>query len=87
MRYRAKLVALRSGLKTQVHAVMAKQGILPELDDMFGPGGQKLWMRCRWIIPARCGSSRYAISSRSTTAKSSCSRLGSPVGAAGFFSS
>jgi transposase len=42
VRYRAKLVALRSGLKTQVHAVMAKQGILPELTDMFGPGGQKL---------------------------------------------
>ncbi len=42
VRYRAKLVALRSGLKTQVHAVMAKQGILPELVDMFGPGGQRL---------------------------------------------
>jgi transposase len=27
--YRAKLVALRSGLKAQVHAVMAKQGVLP----------------------------------------------------------
>jgi transposase len=42
VRYRAKLVALRSGLKAQVHAVMAKQGILPALTDMFGPGGQKL---------------------------------------------
>jgi transposase len=42
VRYRAKLVALRSGLKAQVHAVMAKQGILPQLDDMFGPGGQAL---------------------------------------------
>ena len=42
VRYRAKLVALRSGLKAQVHAVMAKQGILPGLDDMFGPGGQRL---------------------------------------------
>jgi transposase len=35
-------VALRSGLKAQVHAVMAKQGVLPQLDDMFGPGGQRL---------------------------------------------
>jgi transposase len=26
VRYRAKLVALRSGLKAQVHAVLAKQG-------------------------------------------------------------
>jgi len=42
VRYRAKLVALRSGLKAQVHAVMAKQGILPALEDMFGPGGQRL---------------------------------------------
>jgi transposase len=40
VRYRAKLVALRSGLKSQVHAVMAKNGILPSRFDMFGPGGQ-----------------------------------------------
>jgi len=40
VRYRAKLVALRSGLKAQVHAVMAKNGILPTRFDMFGPGGQ-----------------------------------------------
>jgi transposase len=40
VRYRAKLVQLRSGLKAQVHAVMAKEGVLPTLDDMFGPGGQ-----------------------------------------------
>jgi transposase len=42
VRYRAKLVQLRSGLKAQVHAVMAKEGVLPELSDMFGPGGQEL---------------------------------------------
>jgi transposase len=42
VRYRAKLTALRTSAKAQVHAVMAKQGILPTLDDMFGPGGQKL---------------------------------------------
>ena len=35
VRYRAKLVALRSGLKAQVHAVMAKQGVLPTHADMF----------------------------------------------------
>ena len=39
VRYRAKLVQLRSGLKAQVHAVMAKQGVLPTVLDMFGPGG------------------------------------------------
>jgi transposase len=41
VRHRAKLVALRSGLKAQVHAVMAKQGVLPPLADMFGPAGQR----------------------------------------------
>jgi transposase len=40
VRYRAKLVQLRSGLKAQVHAVMAKQGVLPTVLDMFGPAGQ-----------------------------------------------
>ena len=40
VRYRAKAVRLRSGLKAQVHAVMAKNGILPARVDMFGPGGQ-----------------------------------------------
>ena len=39
VRYRAKLVALRSGLKAQVHAVMAKEGVLPAQGRMFGPGG------------------------------------------------
>jgi transposase len=41
VRYRAKLVALRSGLKAQVHAVMAKEGVLPTRFDMFGPGGNR----------------------------------------------
>jgi transposase len=39
VRYRAKLVALRSGLKAQVHAVMAKEGVLPMAADMFGQAG------------------------------------------------
>jgi transposase len=39
VRYRAKAVRLRSGLKAQVHAVMAKEGVLPTRFDMFGPGG------------------------------------------------
>jgi transposase len=41
VRYRAKLVALRSGLKAQVHAVLAKQGVIPKLDDIFGCEGQR----------------------------------------------
>jgi hypothetical protein len=39
VRFRAKLVRLRSGLKAQVHAVMGKHGVLPARVDMFGPGG------------------------------------------------
>src|SRR6266550_2091701 len=35
VRYRAKLVQLRTGLKAQVHAVMAKEGALPVVSDMF----------------------------------------------------
>src|SRR5438445_2503754 len=39
VRYRAKLVRLRSGLKAQVHAVMAKEGVLPGTTDMFNVKG------------------------------------------------
>jgi hypothetical protein len=39
VRYRAKLVKLRSGLKAQVHAVMAKEGVLPAVADMFCVAG------------------------------------------------
>jgi transposase len=41
VRYRTKLVNMRSSLKSQAHAVMAKEGVLPTLTDMFGPAGQK----------------------------------------------
>ena len=41
VRYRAKCVALRSGLKAQVHAVLAKEGVLPKLGELFGPVGQR----------------------------------------------
>jgi hypothetical protein len=39
VRHRVKLVGLRSGLKAQVHAVLAKEGVLPAQGRMFGPGG------------------------------------------------
>ena len=40
VRYRLKLTGLRTGLKAQLHAVMAKNGVLPARNDMFGPGGR-----------------------------------------------
>jgi transposase len=42
VRYRAKLVALRSGLKQQVHAVLAKEGIQVPMSDLFGVAGRRL---------------------------------------------
>jgi transposase len=42
VRYRAKLTALRTSAKAQIHAVMAKLGIIPPQGRMFGPTGQVL---------------------------------------------
>jgi transposase len=38
-RYRHKLSQLRGGLKAQVHAVMGKNGVLPQWTTMWGPAG------------------------------------------------
>jgi transposase len=46
VRYRAKLVALRSGLKAQVHAVLAKEGVRVPMTDLFGVAGQTLLDGC-----------------------------------------
>jgi gamma-glutamylcyclotransferase (GGCT)/AIG2-like uncharacterized protein YtfP len=63
VRHRAKLVALRSGLKAQVHAVLAKQGVVVPVSDLFGAGGQALLDRLRLDPPyaARVGSLRRLI--------------------------
>jgi transposase len=42
IRYRGKLVHLRSSLKAQVHAVLAKAGVAVPMSDLFGVGGQRL---------------------------------------------
>ncbi len=39
VRYRARLVGHRSSAKTQIHGVMAKNGILPVRNEMWGPSG------------------------------------------------
>ena len=46
VRYRAKLVALRSGLKAQVHAVLAKEGVRVPMSDVFGAAGGVLLDQC-----------------------------------------
>src|SRR5207248_9115779 len=63
VRHRAKLVALRSGLKAQVHAVLAKQGVTVAVSDLFGVGGQRLLDTLELDPPfaARVGSLRRLI--------------------------
>lgn len=50
VRHRAGLVAVRSGLKAQVHGVLAKQGVTVPMTDLFGLGGQELLDRV-WLDP------------------------------------
>jgi transposase len=53
VRHRAGLVALRSGLKAQVHAVLAKQGVSVPMTDLFGVAGQQLLDDARLDPPYR----------------------------------
>ncbi|MGI5518994.1 IS110 family transposase [Streptomyces sp. CA-106131] len=83
VRYRAKLVALRSGLKAQVHAVLAKAGILIAVSDLFGvegrsrleqtplsgPYAQRVTSLCTWLT--------------SSTPRRPSSTSASPTGCAG----
>lgn len=63
VRHRAKLVALRSGLKAQIHAVLAKQGVPVTASDLFGVGGQRMLDQLCLDAPflARVGSLRRVI--------------------------
>ena len=40
LRHRATLVHLRTSIKNRVHALLARQGILPEHSDLFGSAGR-----------------------------------------------
>lgn len=50
MRHRAKLVAVRSGLKAGVHAVLAKQGVLIPVSDLFGVDSSSCWRSPAWTV-------------------------------------
>jgi len=39
VRYRHKLCRLRTGLKSQVHSVLGKEGLIPQLREIWGPVG------------------------------------------------
>jgi transposase len=63
VRHRCKMVALRSGLKAQVHAVLGKQGVQVPVSDLFGVGGTTLLEELGLDAPylARVGSLRRLI--------------------------
>ncbi|MGH7691200.1 MAG: hypothetical protein ACREOA_00625 [Candidatus Dormibacteria bacterium] len=42
IRYRAKLVSLRIGCKSQIHAVLGKFGVNVTMSDLFGVAGLQL---------------------------------------------
>lgn len=42
VRYRHKLVKMRTSVKAQVHAVLAKEGVAVKMSDLFGVAGRKL---------------------------------------------
>ncbi|MGH9123095.1 MAG: IS110 family transposase [Acidimicrobiales bacterium] len=46
IRYRAKLVHLRTSCKAQVHAVLAKEGVAVPMSDLFGAAGKVLLDTC-----------------------------------------
>lgn len=47
VRYRAKLVGLRTNCKLQVYAVLAKEGVHVPMTDLFGVGGTELLDSCQ----------------------------------------
>jgi transposase len=53
IRHRAKLVHLRSGLRCQVHAVLAGQGVTVPVSDLFGVAGTKLLQQAPLSTAAR----------------------------------
>ena len=46
VRYRHRLVEMRSSLKAQAHAVLAKEGVAVPMSDLFGVAGRELLAAC-----------------------------------------
>ena len=53
VRHRAKLVGLRSGLKNQIHAVLAGAGVQVSMSDLFGAGGRQLLAATALAVESR----------------------------------
>ena len=67
VRYRAKLTALRTSAKAQIHAVMAKHGICPSWTTCSARAARSCWTRCPSRGCTGCGWNRCGTCSRSTT--------------------
>jgi transposase len=70
IRYRAKLVHLRTSCKAQVHAVLAKEGVTIPMTDLFGVGGTELLEHIATTPPTATGSIPCVGSSHISTARS-----------------
>jgi transposase len=46
VRTRAGLVRMRSRVQSQLHALLADLGVIPELTTLFGPAGAAGWPTC-----------------------------------------
>jgi len=53
VRHRAKLVGVRTGLKCQIHAVLAAAGVQVRMSDLFGLSGQQLLSSVRLAPESR----------------------------------
>src|SRR6478609_12123881 len=53
VRHRAKLVGLRSGLRCQIHAVLAGAGVAVPMSDLFGVSGRELLATAALTVESR----------------------------------
>ena len=81
IRYRAKLAALRTSAKAQIHAVMASSGSCRRSVTCSAPPARSCSMRCRSKGRTRCGWTRCAACSGVTsTSSSGRTRAARPAG-------
>ena len=60
VRTRAGLVRMRSLVQSQLHALLADLGVIPELTTLFGPAGTTGWPSCSCPPPAQSTGCRPA---------------------------